>query len=186
MAFGEKPNLVRGRFTVPARGASKRFMFNPTTLSDTKGTQFASIQTPGGSHPVQQFSGGKERVISFTLYLDGDRGRFGRQNANTDVDVGPDLVFYRSLEYPGEYTYGDITAVYPHIILFSYGYLYNQIPCLLKKADWNITAMTPDLRPMRAEVAIQLSEFPDKSMNYSEFIASSTFGYDLVSQMERE
>lgn len=193
---GGNPTVTKGTL-VAFRGhreaISRTFMFNPNDVSDTKNISWGSIEVPGASHPVYQFGAGGERLISFSLYLDGDRGRLGQNNSSVDYEIAPEypvwkanlpkrlgqgkglsvsdeLQFYRSLIHPVQYGQS-IIDVFPFICLFSMGELYKKIPVIVKKADWSINYWTPDMRPVRATVSIQLAEIRGRSITADEVLS---------------
>lgn len=164
MPLGETPTPTRGRLTIPDRGVSKTFMFNPPNMSDSKGVNYGSIQVPGASHPVYQYGSGGERIISFALYIDGDRGRFGREETGRQtLSIRNDLNFYRSLTYPSEFNTLGFDAVYPPIVLFNFGPMFNNVPCIVKVANYVVNYWTPELEPVRGTVNITLGEQIDES-----------------------
>ena len=195
-----RPTVTKGRLVIPSKGAGRTFsvmgdpsgtghtmMFNPNDVKDTKAVNWGSTEVPGASHPVYQFGAGGERLVSFELYVDGDRGRAGlRGNSGQGVNFGFDrtlevngdtlsiadeLVFYRSLIYPGKYN-DDPIAVFPHVILFTFGELYNNMVCICKKADWEVKFWTPDLKPVRAVIQMQLAEVVNSSQTADQFLNS--------------
>jgi hypothetical protein len=164
---GEINLFTVGRVAVPSQGTGRTFMFNPNDISDTKATSWGSIEVPGASHPVYQFGAGGERLITFELYLDGDRGRFGREQARNihSLSIMDELRWYRSLVYPTAYG-STFTDVSPFAVLFSFGELYDNVACLVKKADWKINYWVPAPRgpvPVRATVSIQLAQVVSES-----------------------
>lgn len=167
---GGNPAVIKGSFKV-LRGnsaVSRKFMFNPNDFNDTHPPTYGSLQVPGASHPQYQYGAGGERLISFDLYLDGDRGRANQRQKGVSTDSGiplnvmDELFFYRGLVFP--LVYGDTFAnVFPPLVLFSFGPVYNNVRVIVKKADWKITYWTPKLEPVRAIVQIVLGESPTKS-----------------------
>lgn len=169
---GGQPTVTRGMITIPDRGTSRYFMFNPNDVNDTKGISWGSIEVPGASHPVYQFGAGGERLISFELYMDGDRGRFGRQQQRdtSTLSVKDELYFYRGLIMPRQYGM-DMASVFPYTVLFTFGELYQNLPCIVKAAPWKIEYWTPKLQPVRARIALQLAEIVDKSQTADQMFA---------------
>lgn len=161
---GSPPTPTRGRITVLSRGITQELMFNPPTVSDNKAVTYGVIPLPGASHPVLQYGSGGERIINFTVYLDGDRGRYGRLGTSRGTLSVDDLIrFYQSLLYPGEFDVLDFTAVYPSLVSFTMGPLYNGIICVVKSAPVNVTFWTPKMEPVRATINLQLSEVVQRS-----------------------
>lgn len=84
--------VVKGNFYVRERGIKYNFMFNPSEIKVTKGANFPNEIPAGASYPVYNYASGGEHLISFTLPLDGDRGRSDKRPKST---IGPDrLDFY--------------------------------------------------------------------------------------------
>lgn len=157
-----------GRIVSPAKGTGRIFMFNPNDVTDTKGISWGTIEIPGASHPVYQFGAGGERLITFDLYIDGDRGRFGRAQArdNSTLSIMDELKWYRSLVHPKAYGM-QFADVAPWTILFTFGELYNNVPCVVKQANWKINYWVPGPsgpRPVRATIPIVLGEIPQQSI----------------------
>lgn len=44
------------------------FQFNPTTIPYSRGANYTSIESPGMSYPLTQYTGGKAREFSFSVY----------------------------------------------------------------------------------------------------------------------
>lgn len=154
---------IRGRLTVPRLSASKEFMFNPAEISDEKVPNYGVLEVPGASHPSYQYGSGGERLITFELNLDGDRGKVARNIPGATLSIKDDINWYRALVYPGNYEISSFVEVYPYIVLFSFGSLYEALPCIVKRAPVNVTYWTPQLVPVRATVSMELAEVTDKS-----------------------
>lgn len=100
--------ITRGRFVQVSTGIIIPFMFNPTTVDRTHGFSHGSQPIPGRSHPVYGGGAGMEETISFTLRLEGDRGRSDRRRSLgtvglTDIvglDVMPEINQLRALKLP--------------------------------------------------------------------------------------
>lgn len=48
--------------------ARMEFQFNPTTLPYSRGVSYASIESPGMSYPLTQYTGGGAREFSFEVF----------------------------------------------------------------------------------------------------------------------
>lgn len=172
-----KPTITRGRITIPAKGVSKTFMYNPNDVTDNKAVQWAATEIPGSSEVVYSYGSGGERLFTFDLYLDGDRGRFGRGGGVTveTLSVMNDIRFYQSLTYPQQY--GDSAAkVFPYTLLFSFGPMYDNIPVIMKKCSVKIDYWTPKLEPVRATLSMEFGEISDKAKTAEEHVK----GNDLL------
>ena len=182
--------VVKGRFSIPATGETLIFMFNPPTIRDRQGISYPDQVVPGMSHPVSQYTGGGPRLITFELYLDGDRGRVGRgnegrlqnratapqrqeaqrQRSNLEVEGAPsksiqaEIEFYRSLRHPAQVDGQGLAQIHPHLILFSYGPLFDAVPCQVQQADPEIIHWNLNLEPVRANIEIVLKERVDRSV----------------------
>lgn len=161
------PSITKGSITVLERGITKNFMFNPNEITDEKGVNYGATEIPGVSHPVYQFGSGGERLISFELHLDGDRGRHGKDTSQ-GVSIKPEILFWQSLVYPSNYldTANDsvISQVYPFLVTFSFGTMYNRVQCIVKSVGpIVVNYWTPDLAPVRAKVPIKLAEVVTRS-----------------------
>lgn len=173
--------VTKGHFTIPDRGITKHMMFNPSTINDSKAIEFGTLKIPGASHPVYQSGAGGDRSITFTLYFDGDRGRFKNVNTGADaqnqgLSIERELSFYESLVYPGSVEVDGMEALFPYIILFSFGPRYQATPCIVTKADISITDWTNKLVPMRATIDIELKETVDRVRTNNETYADYDFG----------
>ena len=140
------------------------FMFNPNDVDDNKETDWGRSGIPGASHPVVSYGSGGARLINFTLYFDGDRGRSDlRKNGGTaPLSIADELCWYRALVYPIEYGM-DMAKVFPFIVLFSMGPLYQRVPVIIRAAPWKITFWTPKMEPVKGSIPIQLEEVPVRS-----------------------
>jgi len=117
------------------------FMFNPTEIQDKKGATWGKTQVPHVSHPVYQFGGGTERIISFQLHLDGDRGQMAL-NRNT-LDVSQEVRTVRSFLYPASLESvegaGSSSPYWvarpPSRVIFTYGTFWRGLLCVLTRVD---------------------------------------------------
>lgn len=57
--------LIKGRL------GGKEFIYNPTSISETRGALYREINSPGLSYPLVAYSGGQTSKIEFELYLNG-------------------------------------------------------------------------------------------------------------------
>ncbi len=168
--------VTRGNFTALSmesdgsgtyRVVNREVMFNPNAIDDTKGITWGSTEVPGASHPVTQFGSGGVRLVSFTLYLDGDRGRHKRgrdgEVGTYGLSVRNELYFYRALVHPREYG-KEMKNVFPWTVLLNMGDMYQNFACIVRKADFHMEAFTAKMEVVRATVAITLEEIITKSV----------------------
>lgn len=162
--------VTRGSLTVPSAGVVKQFQFNPPEIRDVHQINWGSLLVPGASHPIYQFGSGGERLISFDLYLDGDRYGY-RQNKlfPPDTNITNDVNFYKGLSYPVGYG-GSFKNVYPYIVLLSIGQLFpTPIPCLLRNgSDVKYTYFQNTMAPVRAVIPLSFAEVVVQSKTASQ------------------
>ncbi len=60
------------------------FQYNPTQISDKRSVNYATLNAPGLILPIRQYSQGGDRVISFTVRID---GLFPGSNGSLDNEV---------------------------------------------------------------------------------------------------
>ena len=159
---------MKGRITVPERAIVKEFMFNPNKITDDKQLDWGSLKIPGASHPTYQSGAGGDRVISFTVYLDGDRGKYVKGQEPADLSIQSELNFYRSLMYPGDAKLADMKSTFPYMVLFTFGTMWDALPCIVTAVPIEVTAFDRALRPLRATIDVTLKEFPGKTVTASE------------------
>lgn len=162
--------MTKGRLTVVDTGQTVEFMFNPAEVKKGYAPTYATMLVPGVSHPVVQYAAGGSETITFTLWLDGDRGRNhprifngARPQAKGDaIDIADELAFYESLTLPRSSDAALVTDVPPSVVLFTFGILFQAVPCVVTSASPTISWWTPDLRPMRATIDFALLRKPPK------------------------
>jgi hypothetical protein len=184
--------VTKGRFSVVETDEVYVFMFNPNRISDNKSTNYPEQLVPGMSHPVIQYGSGSSRLISFSLYLDGDRGTVGlssvrnmdnlarrprlldpwesaadrRRAGGTGVtkSIQTDLDFLMSLQLPTATEGIGLPDVHPPTLLFSFGEHYLGVECVAEKIYTDITYWNTRLEPIRAEVSVTLKQKVARSM----------------------
>lgn len=192
-------SLVKGSLFVRERAIDYKFMFNPAELEVTKEVIFPKDIPAGGSNPIYNYAAGGERLITFTLYLDGDRGRsearprFAKGDApkaasgdegTADWSVMPDVNLLQSLLYPSQY--GQATRdVYPYVCLFSFGQAFKAVPVIVKKADAKLLYFLADLTPTRATVSMQLGIIKPAYETADEFVRDGQSGNQRYRSQER-
>jgi hypothetical protein len=168
-------------------------MFNPGTIRDQKGIAYPDQAVPGMSHPVTQFAGGGARMVTFELYLDGDRGRVGRDQAGALLNaarppqllrpgesrestrklnapsksIRDEILFWQSLQYPTVTDGVGMADVHPPVLLFTFGTLFAGLVCVLERCDVTVDYWNIDLEPVRATLGISLKEKVNRSVTRS-------------------
>lgn len=134
------------------------FTYNPASVGVTEGAEYAEMQVQGVHHPRYQYAGGKGRVLNFSLTLYGPHGgRSVREQVN----------WLRSLAYPDL----EIDAVPhrpPHRVILNLGQLYRRLVCVVVDTNHTWQEFTPELEPIKAEVALTLNEFKARAVGYRE------------------
>ncbi len=178
--------LAKGSLYVRERGLLYKFMFNPESIDITNEVIFPKDSPAGASNSIYNFASRGERLISFTLYLDGDRGRSdlrqkpsgqndNRANINTGRSDGPSMSIMdevnllQSLTFPTQYG-RTITEVYPKVCLFTFGEAFQATPVIVKKADPKLSYFHADLSVVRGTVSMQLGEIRPSYQTAEEFL----------------
>lgn len=179
--------VTKGSFAIPVTGEYYTFMFNPNQIRGQKGSPWVTQGIPGCSHPQVQHVGGGDRLISFDLYLDGDRGTFqtsrrrprSRRPTQADSatadqadrkDITDDINFLLSLMI-AEGASG-ITKAPPPTVIFSFGTLFKGVIVTVDQVNPDVTYWSQDLRPIRSTVGIVLRETVQRSVSRSEVFNS--------------
>lgn len=177
------PTVKKGRVTIPATGQFRNFMFNPNEVTDAPSVNFGMILVQGSSQPVYQYGSGGERIISFELFFDGDRGRLARRNQpgvfssfEDSLSVNNEIKWYQALLYPQEYDTQDFVKTYPYIVLLSLGNFLDAVPCLLKSAPVTVDYWTPNMDPVRATMAMSFAEYNAGGVAKTYFDVSTDLG----------
>lgn len=151
------------------------FQFNPTNLADKRTASYAPLAAPGALLPSRQYTSGGDRTLSFTVTVDGmsaDQLDDPRIDVDDDGGIEPELTKYRALAYPrtpewqnAAYLSDGFTSLYagqdtvftsPPQVRFGFGD--RVIDCLVTELSITETLFTPTLAPLRADVAVTLSE----------------------------
>lgn len=71
MAIRSQGARTKGYIQNMSTGSTKRFMFNPTTLSESRSISYRTIKGIGGAYPLIEFGSGGESKIPLDIYLRG-------------------------------------------------------------------------------------------------------------------
>lgn len=166
------PTVTKGTIVSsgPGLGLALTFLFNPSEVSETRGLVYGQHSVPGASHPVYQFGAGGERTISFTLQLDADLGNRNPSTrsqylVNGQLSLDNVLRKLRALTYPIEtFSAAGIKIITVPTVYFTLGSVVEQrqMECIVKKVDPTISFFSPDLRPLKASVDVELAEYVRK------------------------
>jgi len=159
--MGYNPSrFTKGRFVQVSTGIIVPFMFNPTTVARDHGWSWSEQAIPGRSHPFYQGGTGMAESISFTLFLDGDRGRSDRRRSLAEVgfqdvpiDLSPEINQLRQLKLPHDVEFDGAYGVPDRLLLNLGTWFSGQVQ--LDSVNDRVTEWTPKLEPLRAEVDIE-------------------------------
>jgi len=182
--FGHNATPVKGYISVPDYAGMGMpveyvFLYNPAELAEKKDVNYGDTNVPGASHPVHQFGSGGARQITFDLFLDGDRSKFAFKNktkknfttAEMDeiMSVKSDVLYWQSLLLSMEYGRSEFAKVKPPHVIFNFGDLYQNVTCIVKRADPRWTHFNIRMVPIRATLSVQLDEDIERSVTGPEF-----------------
>lgn len=183
MEPGARP--TRGRLTNARTGNFIEFLFNPTTVSVSAGSNLSKDPIPGADAPLIRWASGKERSIKFTLQLDGGESlRFRGANltdlfSNGDnqddpfetLSIRAELAFFDSFSKPARLDLAGSDGGADKVVL-NLGSYFDTVVCYLEDAPIKITHWSPTMAPVRAEVSVSLVEvnpvtvFSDEVSNF--------------------
>ena len=134
-------------------GERLQFQYNPSEITDEKGTDYAAIKIPGMSHPRYQYVAGEARRIGLRIGL--FKGPVKRQ-----------VHWLRSLLYP-EHA-GTMLKNAPHRVLLIFGDLYPSVTCIVRqvRARYFNLFDRDTLLPQQAEVELTLEEYVAESVEW--------------------
>lgn len=136
-------------------GERLEFQYNPSEITDEKGTDYAAIKIPGLSHPRYQYVAGEARRISLRIGL--FKGPVKQQ-----------VHWLRSLLYP-EHA-GTMLKNAPHRVLLIFGDLYPGVTCIVRQVRARYFGLfdRDNLLPQQAEVELTLEEFVSESVDWKQ------------------
>jgi len=175
----ERPQVARGRVTNARTRNFVEFMLNPSSIKETKGSNFVENPTPGFSDPKQDWASGKVSTIKFDVDLCGETGlRIRRANltngafpdktlqeAATTYSIAGEIEFFESFMFPVDPELatrgiGGRKVGGPDKAIFTFGRRYQGVVCWLE-VDVDISEFTPELDPSRAKLGFVLRRISD-------------------------
>ena len=123
-------------------GKMKRFLYNPSTFSDSTTVKYNNIESPGCSYPLTQYISGGEMTISVEIFLY-DRHKHSKV---------PEYIsfFERFLPKKGK------RFSPPSPLLFVFGDYIER--CVLVSMERNYQMMDSNLRPVQATIKLSLKK----------------------------
>ena len=140
---------IKGSFTLPdLDGFVYSFVYNPPTISVAQKAEYGAICVPGASHPVYQYGSGGEQIISFDLFIDGERGIVAngayRKGGANGLDIRAEVHLLESLVIPLRYDPGSYSKTRPPILIFNFGSRFVNVECIMKSVNTKYTQFTAD------------------------------------------
>jgi len=159
--------LSHGRIVLPKVRNVHTFMFNPTEVKTNHKWKWGKHSVVGHSHNILSGGSGEDEPITFTLLIDGDRGRSDRRRVATagsgDVgfDISDELNFYRSLTYPEQpsgtgFSKSFVSGATPPSFILTLGSFFTRQRAVAEDIEIQVTAFTPQLAPLRARIEMKL------------------------------
>jgi hypothetical protein len=174
------PKITKGSISVVTFGSDdfrhkhREFIYNPNEFEDAKETDWGAGKVPGASHPVYAFAAGGERLITFDLFIDGDRQKRPSFVKNGLIDISDEIRWYQSLLYPVSYA-SMSGKVNPATVVFTYGSMWRSVSCIVRKANVKINYFSSGGTPIRATISMALAEVVTKSKIYSDVLQGYFF-----------
>lgn len=164
------------------------FQYNPTSLSDKRAINYASIGAPGVLLPTRQYVSGGDRTITFSVHVDGlfhgpaEGSDAAGEPPATGADmiargdggsILPELNKYRAFLYPRHDRWSEAGASFstlydaqrpfapPPLARFGFGFGpggERVIDCIVTDVSIDETLFNADLAPVRADVSVTLVE----------------------------
>jgi hypothetical protein len=164
------------------------FQYNPTTLSDKRAINYATVTAPGVLMPTRQYVQGGDRTISFSVHVDGlfhgpaegSDARGAPPAAGADMilrgdngSILPELNKYRAFLYPQNGKWKRAGATFaplyseirdfkpPPLARFGFGFgpgSERVIDCVVTDISIDETLFNAELAPVRADISITLVE----------------------------
>ena len=144
------------RLTDLDTGVSLIFHLNPETIQDDKTTEFACIGIPGMSHPRIQYTGGGERVLSFSAHM----------HSGLTSDIPEGLKLLQSWQY-AEYQNGRMIKA-PHRLLVVFGKTWRDEQWVLRSCSLNRKRFDKKLNCTSVEITLELVQIIEKSADFKE------------------
>jgi len=164
------------------------FQYNPTSITDKRAINYATVSAPGVLLPTRQYTQGGDRTISFSVHVD---GLFHGPNEGSDAkdappangadpiarganhSIVPELNKYRAFLYPQTNRWQEAGATFaplydelrpftpPPRARFGFGFgtaSERVIDCVVTEVSIQETLFNADLAPVRADVSVTIVE----------------------------
>ena len=130
----------KGYIKNKSTGEVKSFLFNPETISDSRGVNFSEISAPGSSYPKFQYVNGGARGMSVELFL-----------CNTSKGTTQSYLSFLEGFLPKGSKFNK-----PPVLIFAMGSMVKE--CILNQLDRTFTEFNPKtLDVTKATVTLSLT-----------------------------
>ena len=140
-----KGAITKGYMLNNETNAMKKFIYNPEEFEYAYSTEFATAKPPGAPHPLYQFVGGNERVITVTLLLD------GREHGEKNVKEWNSFI---GQSYPANRGGSDKFSP-PPSYTFAIGWFVKKV--IIVDTNWRYTMFDKNLNPTRCELTLTMN-----------------------------
>ena len=151
-----RPVVKRGRIVVMGTMDWRSVSWNPNSISRTHGWTWGERSIPSHTHPMYGGGSGTAETLSFTLRIDGERGRHDVRHVLSPAgrlpipfDINDELQFYRALKLPDE------EGGVPPRCVVTLGTAFRGVVLVTNVAEV-MTHFTKDYEPVRAEVTLDM------------------------------
>jgi hypothetical protein len=164
------------------------FQYNPTTISDKRAINYATVTAPGVLMPTRQYVQGGDRTLSFSVHVDGlfhgpsegSDAHGAPPAAGADMitrgengSILPELNKYRAFLYPQSARWSEAGSTFaplydqlrdfmsPPRARFGFGFGQGServIDCVVTDVSIDETLFNSELAPVRADISITLVE----------------------------
>ena len=142
MSIRSQGARTKGYIQNMSTGSVKRFMFNPTTLSESRNVSYRTINAIGGAYPLIEFGSGGETKIPLEIYLRG-----------TNSEVKEWVSWLKELVPEKSKTISFSTPPLTKIALGDFS-----ATCVVTSIKTDYTMFDDDSRPIEATVSLSLTE----------------------------
>ncbi|AEZ50535.1 hypothetical protein F400_gp088 [Bacillus phage BCD7] len=138
---------------VPRHVASKaslgglKFLYNPTTFTDTHAVTFNEIKTPYMTYPLFVYAGAERRNVTFDIYV----------NDKVEDGITKKWVWHLESYLPSQNNRADVQ--HPRKAVFAYGWFVSD--CYITNVEAKYTAFSPELQPTEATISVTIALIKD-------------------------
>lgn len=130
--------LTKGYIKNQQSGETKKFQYNPSDYTSSRGTTYREISSPGTSYPRFQFVSGRSRQLRFDIFLYGDNPE-------------------EFIEFMNEFLPAEDSSQgfkHPPLLTIAYGNMVKT--CILEDLNERYQEFNEDLSPKHVELSVSL------------------------------